>query len=290
MPADKITLAVIMLSWNDSTNTGIAIDRLLPQLPANSAIWVVDNGSEIPFSNEHPAVKIIFSPDNLGFAGGNNLGIRAALEQHPQYILLLNTDAWFEDMGLDKLVADMSVNKDVHISGPLIEEEGVSYFGGRDPGLFLNTRLRSFPEAREKNYYLPGTALILRNEVFHATGLLDEEYFFSGEVADLCARAATAGMNIELNPRVRIVHNTSHQQSSLRETLYLYYNIRNRFLFIRKHHESKQSILFVRWTYNGFRLMTGALLRGNYKKARAVFWALHDGLFAIFGNRNDRFI
>lgn len=290
MPADKKMLAVIMLSWNDSRDTGKAIDRLLPQLPVNSTIWVVDNGSEIPFSYENPDVRIIFSHGNLGFAGGNNLGIRAALEQHPEYVLLLNTDAWFEDMGLNKLVADMSAKKDVHLSGPLIEEEGVIYFGGQDPGLFLNTRLNSFSDVREKNHYLPGTALIIRKEVFQAIGFLDEEYFFSGEVADLCARAAAAGMNIELNPTVRIVHNTSHQKSSVRETLYLYYNIRNRFLFIRKHHQSRQSILFLRWTYNGFRLMAGALIRGNYKKARAVFWALHDGLFAIFGNRNDRFI
>ncbi len=290
MPADKITLAVIMLSWNDSADTAKAIDRLLPQLPPNSTIRVVDNGSEIPFSYKHPAVRILFSPDNLGFAGGNNLGVRAALEQDPEYILLLNTDARFEDMGLDKLVADMAVKKDVHISGPLVEEEGVTYFGGQDPGLFLNTRLRSFSGVRETNHYLPGTALIIRKEVFQAIGLLDEEYFFSGEVADLCARASAAGMNIELNPEVRVLHNINHQQSSLRETLYLYYNIRNRFLFIRKHHQSRQSILFVRWTYNGFRLMIGALVCGNYKKARAVFWALHDGLFAIFGNRNDRFI
>lgn len=279
-----------MLSWNDSTDTGKAIDRLLPQLPANSAIWVVDNGSEIPFTYEHPVVRILVSPNNLGFAGGNNLGIRAAIEQHTEYILLLNTDAWFEDTGLDKLVADLSTKKDVHISGPMIEEGGVAYFGGQDPGLFLNTRLSSLSAVRDKNHYLPGTALILRTEVFQAIGLLDEEYFFSGEIADLCARAAAAGMNIELNPTVRIVHNTSHQENSLRETLYLYYNIRNRFLFIRKHHQSRQSILFLRWTYNGLRLMIGALLRGNYRKARAVFWALHDGLFAIFGNRNDRFI
>ncbi len=283
-------LVVILLCWNDAEEIGTAITGLQDQLPERSTIIVVDNGSSDPFSTDNDAIRVIHSPENLGYSGGNNLGIRAALKLKPEFILLLNTDARFELDGLTKLLNDLRLRPDVDLTAPVISEDGILYFGGGDPGLYLNTRIREKPVTMPENYYLPGTVLLFRADLIPEIGYLDQRYFFSGEIADFCVRASVADRKIWLNENVTITHDLHQQDTGLRKTLYVYYNLRNRFLFVRKHHADRIISLFIRWVTVCLRQLAGSVLRLDLPKARAVFWAMIDGLFANFGNRNDRFI
>src|SRR5690606_19368130 len=98
---------------------------------------------------------------------------------------------------------------------------GILSFGGRDPGLYLDTRIREKPATIPENYYLPGTVLLFRAGLIPDIGYLDQRYFFSGEIADLCARAAVAGRKIWLNDDVTVMHDLHQQDSGIRKTLYV---------------------------------------------------------------------
>jgi GT2 family glycosyltransferase len=125
--------------------------------------------------------------------------------------------------------------------------------------------------------------------VFRAAGLFDETYFFSGEMADLCQRAARRGFLCRVSPAARAAHET-HRASALRDTLYAYYSLRNRFLYVRKFHPRLKFALLPGWTACGALMGARALLTGRAAKARAVALALRDGLLSRYGDRNDAFI
>ncbi|MBK8505147.1 MAG: hypothetical protein IPL46_24850 [Saprospiraceae bacterium] len=84
-------------------------------------------------------------------------------------------------------------------------------------------------------------------------------------------------------------HQIEQQSADRRDTLYLYYNLRNRFLYISKHYPARNWSLYLLWMFRDIRMMVGALLEGKFSKARGIFWALFDGLFGNFGDRNARF-
>jgi GT2 family glycosyltransferase len=137
--------------------------------------------------------------------------------------------------------------------------------------------------------YIPGTVFLCRSEVFTKVGLLDEDYFFSGEIADFCRRAQTAGFSMTVMPDLVVYHQIQQQPVQRRDTLYLYYNLRNRFLYVSKHYRNMKWSLYLHWIFRDTRMMVGAFLQGRFSKAGAIFWAIYDGLFGNFGNRNARF-
>ena len=138
--------------------------------------------------------------------------------------------------------------------------------------------------------YVPGTVFLARRIVFEQVGLLDEQYFFSGEIADFCRRAKAYGHDAFVALDVLAEHDTGHAPSRLRDTLYAYYSLRNRYLFVRKHHGSETARLFAYWTGVGSQQIARSLMRGNASRARALFLALAHGLTNRYGNQNAKFL
>jgi GT2 family glycosyltransferase len=120
-------------------------------------------------------------------------------------------------------------------------------------------------------------------------GLFDETYFFSGEMADLCRRAKLNGYLCAVCLTVRAKHQT-HCASSLRDTLYVYYNLRNRFYYVRKFYPRLKVVLILGWMFCGLLMGILAASQRRFSKARAVGLALQDGLAGRFGNGNEKFI
>jgi GT2 family glycosyltransferase len=134
---------------------------------------------------------------------------------------------------------------------------------------------------------LPGTVIVGRAQVFHRVGLLDEDYFFSSEVADLCLRARQRGYLSAIDTRVKAFHDLG-RSSVLRETLHAYYIVRNRFLLIRKFHQKRKILLYGFWTLYSVALSMKVQLSGKRSTARAVRLGLLDGLQGRFGGQNER--
>lgn len=281
-------LAIILLSWNSHNRTAKLISALSAAIPIDDHIFVIDNGSTEEFQHtDQNVVSVLRSETNLGFAGGNNVGIRQALKEGYQYILMLNTDLDITYQQIEQLITVLKQRSHLALVGPVLQEGDTLMFGGRDIGLHLNTRLKK-PTADVSHFYIPGTVLLIRSEVFGRIGLLDENYFFSGEVADFCTRAGLVGEEIGIDQNT-LVHHEIETASTLRDTLYVYYNFRNRFLYVRKFHEQKKIPLFFRWIRLGAVQYAGAIKQLRFKKARAIRLAIVHGLFGKYGNQHGRF-
>jgi GT2 family glycosyltransferase len=258
---------------------------------------VVDNGSvdgsAEAISRECPDVRLICNPDNLGFAAGNNRGIVQALATDDAPILLLNNDAFVEQDDVLQLMDTLRSEKEVGIVGPLLydvdDESRLLSAGGRDIVTHVNSHVREIAHdepVREVDY-VPGTVVLIRSQVFRAVGLLDEDYFFGGEIADLCERARRHGYISVIDSRARASHDLS-RSAAIRERLHIYYVFRNRFLFIQKFRRAQSVPLCAFWTLYGLGMSVKAQLRGRPTKARAIRLGLLDGWRGRFGGQNER--
>lgn len=291
-------LGVIILNWNAAEDTkrcllSVEAWGTSEDLPPPT-IWVVDNGSIEPglerVRDEHPEVRFLASSVNRGFAGGNNLGIIAALADGSDAILLLNNDATLHDEGVVSMMVTLSSDPGIGLVGPTLwDANRLLSVGGRDISRHAVTHIQpdTVPQGPVDVDHISGTAVVIHRRVFDQIGLLDEDYFFGGEMADLCHRARQQGFRCVTDSHARAQHDLQ-RSSATRETLHLYYVLRNRFLYIRKHHGRQRAWLCCLWSLRGARAFAVAVLRGEWRCARAIGLSLIDGLSGRFGGQNER--
>jgi GT2 family glycosyltransferase len=290
-------LAIVTLNWNAAADTIRCVRDIASWRRLRPTVWVVDNGStdgsvEV-IARECPNVRLICNSANLGFAGGNNQGIVQALALGDAPILLLNNDAFVGEEDVIRLLDTLQAHEQIGFIGPLLfdaEREGrLLSAGGKNPVLHHHSHIYELAADDPIRIvkYVPGTVIIGRAKVFRTVGLLDKDYFFSTEVADLCMRAGRQGYLSAIDARARATHALSHS-SLLRDTLYVYYIIRNRFLFIRKFYRKSRFLLLGAWTLYSLALSLKVRLEGKPAMARAVRLGLFDGLQGRFGGQNER--
>jgi len=288
--------AAVILNWNNAPDT-IATVRTIQNWEALSpAIWIVDNGSDDDsverIRRECPGVRLLLSDHNRGFAAGNNMAIRQALaEGQAASFLLLNNDAAIDEDGARRLLETLE-RTGAGIVGPILRdpppEMGLQAAGGLNPVWRVDTHMRHIPgeSAPYPVDYVPGTAILIAAEVFERVGLLDEEYFISGEIADFCLQAHRHGYRPLIDPTVTVYHDTG-RSSGLRVAFYTYYFLRNRFLFVRKLYPRWQLFLSLRWSLFGLISIVGSHIRGQKRRASALTLALRHGLTGRFGDRSQ---
>ena len=301
-----MSLVVVLINWHDEEQTLKSVRALRNWQTLKPEILVVDNQSTKASSeklrHELRPEELICSPVNRGYGGGNNVAIKQALEKKKDYILLLNTDAEISEGGVMQLLERLKSCPDISILGPVIlEHQGNhtrSLIGGRDIARHPNTRVvAELSELKaiggyplfEVDYVL-GAVFLTRGAIFEEIGLLDERYFFSGEIADFCKRAGNEGHRACTDLEVRAYHDTNKTPLELRESLYLYYSLRNRFLYIKKHYPSEKLMYFSYWTVLCGLKLAYAMMRWKTATARAIFLALEHALLNKFGDQNDKFI
>ena len=295
MNPDHHSLAIVILNWNNASETiattqGIqSWDKLVP------TIWAVDNGSDddsvARLRRECPGGRLLLSDHNRGFAAGNNMAVRQALDEGATgFFLLLNNDATIDEAGARRLL-DTLERTGAGIVGPILRDPlpamSLQAAGGLNPVWRVDTHMHHIPDtsAPYPVDYVPGTAILIAAEVFEQVGLLDEEYFISGEIADFCLRARRCGYRPLIDPTVTVYHDTS-RSSELRVAFYTYYFLRNRFLFVRKFYPRLRWLLMPRWALFGLASVATSWLQGNPRRARALLLGLRHGLTGQFGDRS----
>jgi GT2 family glycosyltransferase len=126
--------------------------------------------------------------------------------------------------------------------------------------------------------------------VFEEVGFLDERFFFSGEIADLCKRVQESGQRVCVDLEVKAGHHANQTPPTLRDTLYVYYSLRNRLLYAKKHHHSEQIRYLAFWWTLCLAELGKAILQGRLRKARAISLAIVHGCTNNFGNQNAAFL
>ncbi|NKQ36718.1 MAG: glycosyltransferase family 2 protein [Chloroflexi bacterium] len=286
-------LSVVILNWNAAEDTIRCAREVAGWEEVRPSIWVVDNASADDSADRIaqacPSAHLIRSRENLGFAGGTNLGIQAALAASDAPVLLLNNDAEISGADVARLVQTLAENPQIGFVVPLLYDESGALIaaGGKNPVKHMQTRVRELPEgAVGKVEVVSGTAVLIRPDVFHQVGLLDERFFFSTEIADLCLRANKVGAGCVVDRRAKASHAVS-RSSHWRSTLYVYYIVRNRFLILRNHYRYNVP-LFLFWAAYSLALAGKLWLDGQRPSARAVWLALWDGVRGRFGDQNQR--
>jgi len=187
---------VIVLNHDGKNHLEYCLPSLLATKYPNYRVLLVDNGStdgSVEYTREKfPQVTIIQNSENLGWAGGNNVGIRYALERDADYIVLQNNDTKVDPRWLGGAVQVCEDDPRIGVVGFNMLQE---YIQGEDPD---EERFRALSAAWEELEYEPadhvtGAALFVRADVFRDVGLIDEAYFAYSEEDDLEKRAVRAG-------------------------------------------------------------------------------------------------
>ena len=291
------TVAVVILNWNAADDTINCLRGLTAFKHIQPQIWVVDNhssdGSVDRLAAEYPHINLICSSTNLGYAAGNNRALVEIREQAIDLILLLNNDATIDEANLLRLVDALHSYPEIGIVGPMMfdadQPERLLNAGGQNPVLHLTSHVSFQAKYAPLQLvdYVPGTVMLARHEIFQKTGLLDEAYFFSAEIPDFCRRARHHGYLSAVVTQARAVHEVG-RSSVFRESLYVYYIIRNRFRFIRKFYPRLKALLFGFWTIYSLALATKLQFDGKSYAVKAVLMGLGDGLRGRFGGQNER--
>lgn len=283
----KVT--IIILNWNGKNDTLECLSSISKINYSNFDVVVVDNGSTDDSVNaintNFPDLHIIETGKNLGFAEGNNVGIRYALAAGSDYLLVLNNDTWVDRDFLKRLVSEAVNTDNRFVYGPAIyyaEPDNMIWFAGakwnNDKLTFdfplqksLSGQLPSEPFASD---YICGAALFFHRSVPEQVGLLDNKFFLVWEESDWCYRARNAGYPSLIVPDSKIWHKIGVSFGSESSPLRLFFSARNRLLWIEKNISRKLAIK------TSFQLICSILPKFKLSKnSNAIFikrftWAL----------------
>lgn len=290
------------MNWNGFRDTSECIGSILNISYENYTIIVVDNGSDKDESKElarkFPVVITLRSETNLGFSGGNNLGIKYALGKGADYILLLNNDTIVEKDFLDILVDSAAKNQSIGLAVPKInyysEPSKIWYAGGyisKLRGAAL-TRGNGKPDSNytENKYVTFATAccLLVDKRVIKDIGLMDEKYFLYLEDADYCIRSSECGYKILFVAQSKIYHKINKSTVKKNNFVPLYYNTRNRLIFIRKFYKNYfyLSLLYMLFTFS-LKCIIG-IFSGNFIKVKVIYLAFKDFFLKKYGKAELR--
>ena len=245
----KVT--IIILNWNGKEDTIECLESLKHITYPNYEMLLVDNGSTDGsvecFREKYPGIEIIETGENLGFAGGNNVGIRRAMDEEADYVLLLNNDTVVDPEFLGELVKVAESNISIGIVGPKIYyydyggRKDVIWFAGgkmlRRIGQPFHDGLHKIDKGQYgklKNVdFITGCALLVKKEVIDKIGLLDVDYFAYFEDLDYNIKVSKAGYSIVYSPKAKIWHKGSSTSGFMSPT-YIYFHTRNRIIFVKK--------------------------------------------------------
>jgi GT2 family glycosyltransferase len=259
-------LSIVVVTFNAQSDALACLASVQAHPPARPwDLVVVDNrssdGTADAIAHRWPEVRLIRLPENVGFAGANNIGIRATAGR---LVLLLNSDTLVETGQLEALCAALDSTPDAGAAGPALSDgEGrqelswgpmISPLGelrqklrGRmlagGPTLLRRRLLRQMRQRRFVDW-VSGACLLVRREAAEQVGLLDERYFMYCEDVDFCAALRAAGYRILYVPQVGVTHLRGRSRASVPVATMTHYRD-SQLAFYRKHHPRWAPLL--RW-------------------------------------------
>lgn len=243
----KPLVYIIVLNWNGLADTLACLHSLKGIEYPNFRIVLVDNGSTDGspqiIQDKFPGVIFIQNGQNLGFAAGNNVGIRRALEDDSEYVLLLNNDTEVAPDFLSLMIETTESDDAIGVAGPIIyyyAEPGLVWSAGgtvdrRGQSLMLGldeANTGQFGNDYQEVDFVTGCAILSKAVVLKQVGMLDERFFAYYEETEWCMRARRAGFLIVNVPTAKIWHKIPLDKRDSSPLVH-YYMTRNRLLFLK---------------------------------------------------------
>ncbi len=241
---NEYKLSIITVNYNGFKDTC----ALIKSIPFNEKmeVIVVDNASEQNEASiilkKFPQVKVIRSEKNLGFAGGNNLGIK---EAKGKYIFLINNDTIFKEFNVDSLINRLESSPQIGMVCPKIRfawSNNPIQYAGYTPLSKITVRNQAIGYGEEDHGqydcayptpYAHGAAVLIKREAVEKVGLMPEDYFLYYEEIDWSMMFNRAGYEIWYDPACTVYHKES-QSTGQNSPLRTYYITRNRFLLVKR--------------------------------------------------------
>ena len=285
---NEYKLSIITVNYNGHEDTCELIDSIT--FTDDMELIVVDNGSiddeAALISQHHPRIKTIRSDKNLGFAGGNNLGIKAA---KGKYLFLINNDTIFKDYNTLPLIDRLESSSTIGMVCPKIR-----YAWGDNPIQFAGyTRLSlitirnqaiGYGKEDKGQYEIPhptpyahGAAMLIKRDAIEKVGLMPECYFLYYEEFDWSLMFTRAGYEIWYEPACTIYHKES-QSTGQDSPLRTYYMTRNRLLLVKRNWHGLSKYLSYIYIIGMVipRDIIKNIISGNMKHVKAIYTGLHD--------------
>ncbi len=289
----RAEVVIFVLNWNRKNDTLECLHSLFQLKHANYNLIVIDNastdGSVEAIKKRYPEIFVIKNDTNLGYAGGNNVGMRYCLVSKAQYFVILNNDTILHPLFLDALVDAAERNLDGGIfgakalsysepdkiwsTGATFSTEVMDFVNIREKDMSLSSMEKCEEERAEEIDIAVGYAMLLRTEMLRNIGLFDEDFYLMHEESDLCFRARDSGYKIYHVPNAILWHKGSVSFGGDESPLHQYFWSRNRLLWGKKH------LRFLMRTRLFFYVLKDLLvdLKPNQRlmvKGRKIHWGL----------------
>lgn len=289
---------IIVLNWNGWQDTAACIESCRRLTYPGARIIVVDNGStdgsETILRERFPNVEVIQAGGNLGFAGGNNVGIRRALTEGADYVWLLNNDTVVEPAALSELVRVAESDDRIGIVGSKIvyyDDPHLLWYAGAtlDPAHPHRPAHRGLREEDRGQYdetaetgYVTGCSLLARRGMIERIGLLDDNLFLYFEDVDWSARARHAGWRLMYAPASVVRHKESASAGGAASPAVMYYTARNRLYFVQRNFPAK--VVQALW-YDLYEHVLVNIKKGRFSAAVAAWRGIGDFFSGKGGSR-----
>jgi len=294
MISSKPLVIIVILNWNGIAGTLACLESVYATRDSNFRVIVIDNNSvnnELSIIEQRfPEIIPIQSQTNLGFTGGNNLGIKYALQNGAQYIWLLNNDAIVLPNTLSSLINHLEEDPKLGMISPIIIDKNPesSYYGSYIDPISLKLEDSKSPEEflsswgkNWKNACLWATALFIRTKSIERLGYLDDRFFAYFEDTDYSLRMNKEGWRISICPSAFVEHNNQRPDRPLH---YFYYMTRNEYLLIKKHslpQNKKRNNVF--WFSRYIRHAADFRFFGEEQKSEAILDGIWNAVSHQFG-------
>ena len=241
---NECKLSIITVNYNGLKDTCALIESI--PFNENMEVIVVDNASiqdeASIIQKQFPQVKVIRSEKNLGFAGGNNLGIK---KSKGKYLFLINNDTIFKEFNVDSLINRLESSPNIGIVCPKIRftwgTKPIQYTGYtplskitvRNQAIGYGEEDKGQYDAPHPTPYAHGAAMLIKREAIKKVGLMPEDYFLYYEELDWSMMFTRAGYKIWYDPACTIYHKES-QSTGQNSPLRTNYITRNRLLLVKR--------------------------------------------------------
>ena len=283
-------ISVVIVNWNGKHLLGECLDSLCAQHVDRVEIILVDNGSQDGSAEyvreRYPDVRVVSLPKNLGFAGGNNAGIRVA---SGKYIALLNNDTKADPEWIPSLL------REAESSHPHVGMWASKILSYEKPDIIDNVGLLMYPDGLGRgkgrlekdggqydqageSFFPSGCAGLYRRVMLDEVGLFDEEFFAYADDVDLGLRARLAGWQCIYVPSAKVYHKYS-ASSSAHSPFKAFLVERNRIWVLLKYYPMEMILISPFWTLTRllvhlFGALTGRGASGRFSEQNSVFRAM----------------
>jgi GT2 family glycosyltransferase len=290
-------LVAVVLNWSGGEDTL----RALASLEGIETICV-DNGSsdgsDAEVERRFPGVELVRNSANLGFSGGNNVGIRRALERGADWVLLVNNDAEAEPGIVEALERAAAARPDAGLlackvlfeDGQTVMYAGASFnallgYSGRRVGWGKPDRFHELRDVARAD----GAAMAMSRAALERIGLLDEQLFAYAEDVEFSLRVRAAGFAVVFVPDAVVRHKGGASTGGAASTTNLYYDTRNTIVVVERHRPLPRPFAALRrGVVVGAHLAQASRHVTSGEAARAVIGGWRDARAGRLGQRSWR--